>query len=135
VVGETPSLGHAISDLLESSGVTTRLEYDVGAMGPLPMLHRRFPVVIAACNEPFCATVRRWHRGEFPHVTLVVVGARDPFVAGSLGIHVVPLPLVPGPFLSLVKRLLATRSHTPPLAAQPIPGTPPSAPARVSPRS
>lgn len=105
VVGETPSLGRSIHDLLESGGVPSRFEYDIGYGSPLSELHREFPIVVAACNEHFCDSARRWARGEIPGVSLIVVGARDPYLAKIPGIRVVPLPLVPGPFLTLVNRL------------------------------
>ncbi len=106
VVGETPSLGRSIVDLLESGKVPSRLVYDVAAEPPLSNLSTRFPVVISACNEHICATARRWARGELPNVAMVVVGGRDPGLTAFPGIRVVSLPLVPAPFLALVHRLL-----------------------------
>ncbi|HTZ62102.1 MAG TPA: hypothetical protein VMC82_05640 [Thermoplasmata archaeon] len=106
IVGETPSLGRSISDLLESAHIPHRLVYDVSAAHPLATLAARHPVLVAACNEYFCATVRRWARAEFPGVTLVVVGDRDPGLGAYAGIRVVPLPLVPAPFLELLGSLL-----------------------------
>lgn len=105
VVGETPSLGRSIYDLLDSEGVPANLEYDLTAESPLSTLYQRFPVVIAACNEHICATARRWTRGELPNVALVVVGARDGTLTKVDGIRVISLPLVPGPFLVMVNRL------------------------------
>ena len=117
VVGETPSLGRSIADLLDSAAVPGRFVFDISAEHPLPTLSHRYPVVVAACNEHFCGTARRWARGEFPDVALVVVGDRDTGLAAIPGVHVVPLPLVPAPFLSLVRQLLAAA----PLARQPSP--------------
>lgn len=113
VVGETPSLGRSIVDLLESAGIESRLVADIGAEPPLGTLADRFPLVIAACNEPFCVTARRWARGEFPRTRLVVVGSRDPTLAGMPGATIVPLPLVPRPFVSLASALLAGPGPTP----------------------
>ncbi|HTW56035.1 MAG TPA: hypothetical protein VMG36_06305 [Thermoplasmata archaeon] len=107
VVGETPSLGRSIADLLESNGIATRFVLDIGGETPLGSLGKRFPVVIAACNRPFCGTARRWIRGEFPHTQLVVVGSRDPTLGQMAGVTVVPLPLLPRPFVSLASDLLA----------------------------
>ncbi len=107
VVGETPSLGRSIADVLEAGGVPIRLVYDVSAAHPLATLVERYPVVVVACNEHFCATVRRWAREEFPGVAVVVVGDRDPGLALFPGLHVVPLPLRPAPFVARVGELLA----------------------------
>ncbi len=108
VVGETPSLGRSVVDLLESANVPCRFVYDVSAGHPLASLSDRFPVVVAACNEHFCATARRWSRGEFPNVQLVVVGSRDPTLLTMPEVRVVPLPLLPGPLLALTATLLAS---------------------------
>lgn len=107
VVGETPSLGRSIADVLEAGGVPIRLVYDVSAAHPLATLADRYPVVVVACNEHFCATVRRWAREEFPGVAVVVVGDRDPGLALFPGVRVVPLPLRPASFVAQVGELLA----------------------------
>ncbi|MGA7922667.1 MAG: hypothetical protein WCA77_01665, partial [Thermoplasmata archaeon] len=78
VVGETPSLGRSIVDLMRTEYGVVRMVYDVSEEAPLSTLRERFSVVIAACNGYFCATARRWMRGEFPGVNLMVVGGRDP---------------------------------------------------------
>lgn len=106
VVGETPSLGRSIADLLESGGVRVRYVDDVRTPGPLAALAQRYPIVVAACNEHLCATARRWVRGEIPNVALVVVGARDPALARTEKLHLVPLPLLPARFLGLIHGLL-----------------------------
>ena len=103
VVGETPSLGRSIADLLESGNVPCRVVYDISAERPLGTLSQRFRMIIVACNERFCATARRWARGEIPKSELIVVGSRDPALASMVGVRVVPLPLVPGPLLALVR--------------------------------
>ncbi len=106
VVGETPSLGRSIADLLESGDVPARYVHDLTAEPPLSDLARRFPVVVAACNGLYCTTARRWARGELPDVELVVVGSRDPSVVGGANLHLVPLPLLPAKFLGLIRGLL-----------------------------
>jgi hypothetical protein len=103
VVGETPSLGRSIADLLESSDVPTQYVPDLQSGQPLPETCR---VVVAACNGPYCATGRRWARGELPNVELVLVGSRDPAIVGSDRLHLVELPLLPPEFLSMVRGLL-----------------------------
>jgi hypothetical protein len=112
VVGETPSLGRSIADLLESGDIPSRLVYDLGAERSLDELSGQFPVVVAACNEHFCATARRWARGELPHVAMVVVGDRDPGLPSIPGVEVVALPLLPSPFLALVHRLLDSANRS-----------------------
>lgn len=107
VVGETASLGRAVVDLLESANIPTRLALDARADPPLSTFSERFPVVIAACNEYFCATARRWIQGELSKTQLVVVGGRDPLLRSVHGVHLVPLPLLPGPFLMLITTLLS----------------------------
>ena len=106
VVGETPSLGRSITDLLQSGDVRTQYVLDVASEQPLSELASRFRVVVAACNGLYCNTARRWARGELPNVELVVVGSRDPLVVGGGNLHVVPLPLLPDKFLGMVRGLL-----------------------------
>lgn len=106
MVGETPSLGRSIADLLESGGVPAHYVDDVTSAQPLSSLANRFPVVIAACNEHYCATARQWVRGELPNVALVVVGSRDPLLARAGKVHLVPLPLLPSRFLGMIHGLL-----------------------------
>jgi len=108
VVGETPSLGRSITDLLVSGDVHARYVHDVRSEEPLANLAHRFPVVVAASNSPFCQTARQWARGEIPGVALVVVGSRDPVLADlPKKVHLVPLPLIPSQFLELVRELIA----------------------------
>ncbi len=105
VVGETPSLGRSIADLLDAGGVSAEYVLDVEAIQPLSELSRRFRVLVAASNSPYCTTGRRWLRGEMPGVDLVVVGSRDPQVEDSTGLHRVGLPLIPEDFLRLLRTL------------------------------
>ncbi|MGA8275474.1 MAG: hypothetical protein WB789_01275 [Thermoplasmata archaeon] len=106
VVGETPSLGRSITDLLESGDVRAQYVLDLANEPPLSNLASRFRVVVAACNGLYCATARRWARGELPNVELVVVGSRDPSIVGGTNLHLVPLPLLPAKFLGLIRELL-----------------------------
>lgn len=109
VVGETPSLGRSITDLLVSGDVPARYALDLNTEGAPTQLAERFPVVVAASNGPFCATARRWAKGEFPNVSLVVVGSRDPVLAQGLKkVYLVSLPLLPARFLELIRELLAS---------------------------
>lgn len=106
MVGETPSLGRSIADLLESENVPTRYVHDVEAEGPLASLAGRYSVVVAACSGYFCATARRWIRGEIPGVKLVVVGSRDPLLGTTPGLRQVELPLQASRFMGTVRELL-----------------------------
>jgi len=106
VVGETPSLGRSITDLLESGDVRAQYVLDLASEQPLSTLASRFRIVVAACNGLYCTTARRWVRGELPNVELVVVGSRDPVVVGGANLHLVPLPLLPAQFLGLIRGLL-----------------------------
>lgn len=106
VVAETPSLGRSLVDLLRADGLTCRLVHDLRAVDLDPEA-RGPPAVFVACNESYCATARRWARGELPRVRLVVVGSRDPELATIPGLRVVPLPLRPGPLVALAREMLA----------------------------
>ena len=100
VVGETPSLGRAIVELLEADGLSVQFVLDV------KQARGRYPAVVAACNNVYCSTFRTWLRGELPDSELVVVGTRDPLVRSSSGVHQVDLPLRPKNLLAVVNRLL-----------------------------
>ncbi|MGP8077181.1 MAG: hypothetical protein ACLQD8_08835 [Thermoplasmata archaeon] len=119
VVGETPSLGHSIVDLLESGGVRAQYVDDVRSQEPLSSLAKRYPVVVAACNEHHCATARQWVGGAIPDVALVVVGGRDPLLGRNANLHLVPLPLRPSRFLGMIHGLLDSRVRPSPLSARP----------------
>jgi len=106
VIGETPSLGRSIVDLLEAEGVHAVYVDDIRSQGPLTSLAQRFPVVVAACNAPYCQTARQWVGGELPDVTLIVVGTRDPALRESPRLRLFPLPLLPSRFLGIVHGLL-----------------------------
>lgn len=111
VVAETPSLGRSLLDLLESGGHTGRLVVDLPSELPAEWVRSNDPVVVVACNAAFCRTARRWARGEFPFVRLVVVGSRDPVLATLPRVEVVRLPLSPSALLMAV----AARHGPPPL--------------------
>jgi hypothetical protein len=114
VVGETPSLGRSIADLLEAWEVPNRYVHDLSVEPSLETLHERCPVVVVASNGPFCPTARRWLRSELPKVELVVVGSRDPALASAAGIHTVELPLARDRLPGLVRDLLASAGTTEP---------------------
>ncbi|HTT73281.1 MAG TPA: hypothetical protein VMG99_03930 [Thermoplasmata archaeon] len=107
VVGETPSLGRSIVDLLEAAELPATFVADVEADGPLPSIGHRHSVVIAAASGYFCTTARRYFRGELPRVALVVVGSRDPLVGRLPAARRFNLPLVPGQLLEGVRSLMA----------------------------
>jgi hypothetical protein len=107
VIGETPSLGRSIFDLLESSGIPVRYVPDLTLEPPLAGMAHRYGVVVVACNGSYCATARAWAQEGVSDVDLVVVGARDRGVTARERLHVVELPLVPTGFLALIRSLLA----------------------------
>lgn len=112
VIGETPSLASALVELLETEGVGVIAVRDLreaeamARKGPLPPR----PLLISASNRHSCPTARRWRMGSLHESDLVVVGTRDPMLRSSGRLHVVPLPLVPEEFLTLV-RDLSSRPH------------------------
>jgi hypothetical protein len=111
VVGETPSLGQSIVDLLESERLRAQYVYDVESEAPVSSIGDRFAVIVVACNEHFCVTARRWLHGELRNVPLVIVGSRDPILATTKGVYQIPLPLQPGLFLDTIRELLGRSSH------------------------
>jgi hypothetical protein len=113
VVGETPSLGRSIADLLDAENVPTRYVLDLGAEEPLASLANRYSVIVAAATGYFCTTVRRWLRGEMPGVKLVVVGSRDPILGTTPGVRIVELPLRANGLLGTVRELLDSTSSPP----------------------
>lgn len=110
VVGETPSLGRSVADLLESGDVGAHYVEDLENERPLGSLAHRYPVVVVASSGYFCAAARRWVRGELPNVELVVVGSRDPVLLTARGIHHFALPLLPPRLLTTVRSLLSLAS-------------------------
>lgn len=103
VVGETPSLGRAIVDLLDAYGVATRFAPEVDAAQRAGL--RGVRVIVAAANSGHCPTLRSYLRGELAGPQLVIVGSRDPLAVAGGGVHPVGLPLVPTPFVQLVRSL------------------------------
>ncbi len=129
VVGETPSLGRSVADLLESEGFTVRLVPDLGIESPLYRLAERNPVVVVVSNGYFCAAARRYANGEIPGVSLVVVGSRDPVVTAHRAIHPIGLPIEVEPFLGLIRSLLdlpggISAGDSPPATRAPGPPVP-----------
>lgn len=106
VVGETPSLGRSIVDLLEAGDLTTRFVLDLDTEGPVATIGGRFAVVVVASTGYFCATARRWIRGEIPGAALVVVASHDPALKSGGGLHAIDLPLAPDRVLRVVRELV-----------------------------
>lgn len=119
VVAETPSLGRSVLDLLESGGHPGRLVFDLPSELPPDWVRSSDPVVVVACNSPFCRTARRWASGEFPRLRLVVVGSRDPLLATLPRVEVVPLPLHPATLLLAVAERRGSPEPGPRLLARP----------------
>lgn len=113
VVGETPSLGRSIWELLESGGIRTEYVDDLSGT-EATQGGRPYPVIVAACNGYYCETARRWLSGERAGAALIVVGSRDARLAASRDLYLVPLPLDAARFLRLVATLLEDpRAGTP----------------------
>jgi hypothetical protein len=114
VVGETLSLGRSIAQVLASSDIPCHLVPRIASVEiehpPVPLA----PVIVVACNEPYCETARRWASGSLPGFALVVVGARDPRLGAMSGVHQVPLPLQPSALVELTRGLLARASRLEP---------------------
>jgi hypothetical protein len=108
VVGETPSLGRAIADLLDAAGLPSRLVAVPRPTASEPPAAGAYRVVVAACNAPESVTALAWHRGEFPRSSLVVVGSRYGVIPPSRNVEVIRLPLDPPYLVALVRRLLET---------------------------
>ncbi|MGA8302550.1 MAG: hypothetical protein WB873_02475 [Thermoplasmata archaeon] len=111
VVGETASLGRSIGDLLLAEGIPCHLVTDLSDRELKSWGTGPSPVIVVACNEPYCRTARRWSRGELPGTKLVVVGARDPVVRAVPGAQVVPLPLARESLLALIRELISDDPH------------------------
>ncbi len=126
VVGESPSLGSSISDLLGAGDVPHRLVVQLDSESPLETVRERYLVVVAASNGYYCSTGRRWLQGELPGIALVVVGSRDPLLGHSPGVHRVALPLDPGLLLETIRGLL--RGSDPAGGPPPRPGEAPAEP-------
>ncbi len=107
VVGETPSLGRSIGDLLLSEGIPCRIVSDLDPRELASWVPGEEPVLLVACNEAYCRTARRWARGELRGARLVVVGARDPELAEVRGARIVPLPLERAPLVGLLRALIS----------------------------
>jgi hypothetical protein len=121
VVGETPSLGRSVADLLESAGVRTQFVEDLRRQPPVRDFAGRFPTVVVASSGYYCATARQRARGELPVLNLVVIGSRDPALVGARGVRLVSLPLEPGRFLELIRGLVGASEPPPTSAPAPRP--------------
>jgi hypothetical protein len=117
VVGETPSLGQAIADLLEAAGFPTRLVPSVRGVAPGGFGEGSYRVVVAACNASDCFTALAWGRGDFPRTSLVVVGSRYPAAEPAPNVHVIRLPLQPAHLVAVVRSLLTPGSGGPAAAS------------------
>jgi hypothetical protein len=104
VVGETPSLGRAIVDLLDAEGYRTAFTLHLDRVDD--GLLRTTRLVIAAANGPYCATLRERRAGAVDGQELIVVGSYDPLVTVGPRVHPVQLPLQTAPFLALVRSLV-----------------------------
>jgi hypothetical protein len=103
VVGETPSLGRSITDLLIAGNIRAHYAMDLGD-GRAADLPDTAPVVVLASNGSYSPFVRRWVERGPTNVALVVVGSRDTILARSWpGVHLVPLPLAPARFLEQIQ--------------------------------
>lgn len=112
VIGETPSLGEALVDLLRSDAIPVHY-ITAEPQRTREHLPRSVRVMIVASNSPFSPAARGWLAGEYSPRELVVVGSRDPALASARQIHRVPLPLDPERFLGLVRKLLAGEGTDP----------------------
>ena len=119
VVGEIPSLGESIADLLEAERVPHRTVPRIDTASPLSTLRERFSVVVVAGGGYFCEAGRRWLRGEFPDVRLLVVGSRDPYLVPTHGLYRVHLPLEPKALVDLIRRLSEEAATAGPRAPTP----------------
>jgi hypothetical protein len=107
IVGETPSLGRSLGDLLLSEGIACRMVSDLSPREIESWIPGEEPVILVACNEAYCRTARRWGKGELTGSRLVVVGARDPELRGVRGALVVPLPLQKEALLAQLRSLIS----------------------------
>lgn len=110
MVGETPSLGRAIHDLLETEGIPSRLLIGPATPALLQDEGHERPVVIVASNDEICVTGRRWVRADPMDVDLLIVGARDPRLLEHPDLPKVRLPIDPAEFLALIRAMLARRA-------------------------
>ncbi|MHB8352030.1 MAG: hypothetical protein ACYDFT_04980 [Thermoplasmata archaeon] len=106
VVGETPSLGRSLRDLLESGLLRTRYTED-----PAEALDSRTgsggsTVVVVACTGLESETARGWLGRGLPRSALLVVGVRDPARLAQRGVRGVSLPIDPAELLDLVGGML-----------------------------
>jgi hypothetical protein len=113
VVGEPPSLGRSIADLLQSRIIRTEHAPESRQVDSPSYTVARFAVVVDACNQSYCTTALRWLVGELPTSALVVVGSRDPTVDRIPRIHCVTLPLRTAVLWELIRGLTHGAGRTP----------------------
>ncbi|HTW39691.1 MAG TPA: hypothetical protein VMF04_02380 [Thermoplasmata archaeon] len=104
VVGETPSLGRAIFDVLDAYGIESRYTIDLAEVGREGL--REVSVVVAASNSGYCSTLREQEQGRLNMHPLVVVGSRDPKAVAGPKVFPVGLPIEPVSFVQLIRSLL-----------------------------
>ena len=120
VVGETPSLGRALRDLLDSGRIPTRYTEDPAEAVLRSPVAGTLGLVVVACTGLDCETARRWRGLGFPPSALLVVGSRDPERLAAGGVRGVSLPIDPAGFLAMIERLRAG----PPARSAPRVGAP-----------
>ena len=114
VVGETRSLGLAVTELLASDCLDAVLVGDLSAAEQHAASRPAAApfVLVAAASGRTCETLERWPTSSLRAAELVVVGARDLERAERPRLHLVPLPLEPHRLLSLVRSLLGAAPPT-----------------------
>jgi hypothetical protein len=104
VVGETPSLGRAVADLLEADGIATWYVTELGDIRSEQL--REISLVIAAANTADCATRRAQQLGQFGDRKIIIVGSHDPHSVRGPQVYAVGLPLKTDHLLRLVHVLM-----------------------------
>lgn len=103
IVGESPSLGQSLADLMESAGLRSELVPAIDVLENGRSIGRTVPVVLVAGHGFHSETLRRWKGGDLNGSRIVVVGSRDPALAEARGVTRVDLPLDPGSLIDLVR--------------------------------
>jgi NAD(P)-dependent dehydrogenase (short-subunit alcohol dehydrogenase family) len=113
VIGETKSLGAAVTELFLTDGLDVVLVDNLaeGERWAMEDGQPRSIVLVAAANGRRCETVERWIKSTLRHRDLVVVGAREVDRTYRPHLHIVPLPLEPRRLLALVRTLLGLALH------------------------
>ena len=95
IVGESPSLGRAVGDLLAAEGVGHRLVYELSPKDIAGGPSGRPRLVVVVSHGYYTIAGRRWLHGEMSGVPLLVVGSLDPILEGRAEVHRLGLPLDP----------------------------------------